>query len=565
MDSVEGIARFWVGEDQKAVAESLRDLEARNLLARRTIAGTDFYSLPEAAAPHTVTVPESEGGKRERGRILVVDDDPTVCELLERFLSDRGHLVESAARAEQALEQLNRSRFDLVVTDIKMPGMSGLELLAMAKRLDPVLEVVVVTAHATLETAIQALRRGAYDLITKPIPELETLYRAVERALEKRRLSIENRLLVQNLSTRNAELKETVSRLATVNEIGKATTGLMDLEETYSGLVQLVAQELNARRVSLFVEEPDTQTLTLAGAVGMTEGEPVRRPIRVGEGLAGRVAASQTPLLVQDIDKTDLKHLRAGGRYATTSFMISPLMLSYPIRYKHSRIGVINVADKQSGEPFTEKDLEFLSILTSQMAVAIENAHLVREMSGGYQRALAGLIEALEDLSQETRGHTARVVALATAIGKTLRLDPIRLKQLRQAATLHEIGRASARRARDDERGRASVSVWTSADALASERVLAPIASLRAVREIILRSADLFDRNEASLPTVQVGMPVEALILAVCETYDRLAAGAGPSSKRGQTALKGVREIIGTEDEAALVEAMYEALDKMEG
>src|SRR2546427_12580364 len=94
-----------------------------------------------------------------------------------------------------------------------MPGMSGLHVLQTVKQVSPGAEVIVVTAHASLDTAIQALRDGAYDLITKPLLELDVLYRVVDRALEKRRLAQENRMLVGSLQARNVELTETVARL----------------------------------------------------------------------------------------------------------------------------------------------------------------------------------------------------------------------------------------------------------------------------------------------------------------------------------------------------------------
>jgi len=259
--------------------------------------------------------------------------------------------------------------------------------------------------------------------------------------------------------------------------------------------------------------------MTLVASVGIPDEDGLRRTVRVGEGIAGRVAATQSPLLVQDIEKTELKTLRTGGKYSTASFMVTPLTVSYPIRYQRRRVGVINVSDKHSGEPFTEQDLEFLSTLASQMAVAIENARLVKEMEGGYLAALVAAIRAMEELRPETQGHSRRMAELAGEIARDLGLPEERVELAVRAAALHELGRLTAR---PEEQERAGgrlrpAAEWFPVAVMATERLLAPIASLRAVREIILRSADWFDASPA--PLGAGGVPVESRILAAAEEF----------------------------------------------
>ena len=584
MDSVEGIARFWVHEDKSVVERCLADLHSRGLLDRRSIAGTDFYSLPKpasrpaapqatppASAPGAIasgapadTARAAVSGGEIPGRILVVDDEPTVRKFLVAALTDAGHSVAVAENGAQAIELFKANPCDLVVTDVLMPGLSGLEVLQAIKRHSPATEVVVITAHATLETAIEALREGAYDLITKPLADLESLYRVVRRALERRRLSQENRLLVGNLQARNVELKETVARLAAVNEIGKATTGLLDMEELYDALVRLVAQQLKARRVSVLVSEPNSDTMSLVASVGITDQEALHRRVKVGEGIAGKVAEAQAPLLVQDIGKSDLKNLATAGRYSTSSFMITPLMVSYPIRYQRRRVGVINVSDKHSGDPFTEQDLEFLSTLSSQVAVAIENARLVKEMENGYLGALVALIRAAEDARPETRGHTKKVSDLATALAIALRLPEPRIELLMRAAALHAVGRLATQPgngARGKEKGEGA-DPWSPASVMAAERLLAPIASLRSAREIILHAADWFDVTPIPFGSERTGIPIESRILSVCEDFARLIGGNGPDPERARHALEAVRKRAGRKHDPEVVEALSRLLEQ---
>ena len=129
--------------------------------------------------------------------ILIVDDEPDMLGLLKRSLEpDLGCRVSTAASAEEALKQLAESAFDLVLADIRMPGMDGLELLEIVKRKNPDQTVVMMTAFGEIDTAVGAIRSGAYDFITKPF-EHDALVLRLEKALERSTLIRENQRLQQ--------------------------------------------------------------------------------------------------------------------------------------------------------------------------------------------------------------------------------------------------------------------------------------------------------------------------------------------------------------------------------
>jgi two-component system response regulator HydG len=132
------------------------------------------------------------------GTILVVDDDSANRVTLERLLGREGFDVSPAASGREGLEILRSRSVDLVLTDLKMPGMSGLDLLRAVRTLDPDVEVVVMTAYGTVETAVEAMKDGAYDFLSKPLRRLE-LVTTVKQALEKRALQLENRALRERL------------------------------------------------------------------------------------------------------------------------------------------------------------------------------------------------------------------------------------------------------------------------------------------------------------------------------------------------------------------------------
>jgi DNA-binding NtrC family response regulator len=121
--------------------------------------------------------------------ILVVDDDQAFLDLMAHHLRRKGHNVECALDGKEALHALqSKGPFYVLVTDLMMPGMSGLELLRLARKIDPNIEVIVITAAPSLEMAISAMREdGAFDYLTKPLDMMSELSLAVERAAEQSR------------------------------------------------------------------------------------------------------------------------------------------------------------------------------------------------------------------------------------------------------------------------------------------------------------------------------------------------------------------------------------------
>src|SRR5215207_1180074 len=124
-------------------------------------------------------------------RILVVDDEPAVLDACARALSRRRFEVQTAAGGAEAISRLGSEPFDLLLTDIKMPDIDGLELVRVARELDPDLPCVVLTGHGALDTAIDSIRLGVSGFVVKPFT-LQELMRAVDVPLEKARLAREN-------------------------------------------------------------------------------------------------------------------------------------------------------------------------------------------------------------------------------------------------------------------------------------------------------------------------------------------------------------------------------------
>ena len=138
---------------------------------------------------------------KPRAHILVVDDEINIRGALVTMLETKGHQVRGVATAEEGLEQLEAAPAELVITDLRMPGIGGMEFLRRLKETSPDTEVVVMTAYGSIDTAVEAMRCGAYDYLTKPI-DRERFPIVVDKALERHALTTENKQLRDRLETR---------------------------------------------------------------------------------------------------------------------------------------------------------------------------------------------------------------------------------------------------------------------------------------------------------------------------------------------------------------------------
>ncbi|OPX20419.1 MAG: response regulator [Desulfobacca sp. 4484_104] len=140
-------------------------------------------------------------------KILIIDDEPDMLIMLEMIITDKTpHQVVTTTNPLELPELLAQENFNLVITDLKMPAMDGIEVIDTVKNHDPEIPVVVITAFGTLESAEEAVHRGAYDFITKPFRKEQILV-AIERALEWQRITRENRELRDRMQSEKTAAK----------------------------------------------------------------------------------------------------------------------------------------------------------------------------------------------------------------------------------------------------------------------------------------------------------------------------------------------------------------------
>jgi signal transduction histidine kinase/DNA-binding response OmpR family regulator len=290
--------------------------------------------------------------------ILILEDNAEVRDRARRVLSDAGFYVHTAASAAEAIQAAQREPFDLLLADVYLPGLNGLEAFQQIRATRPDVAGVVMTGYSTWEMAMEALRAGFAGFLVKPFAP-EQLVSAVVAALEQEKLRREN-----------ARLRA----LVPLYEISNAFMGTTDLADLLRQIVATARQETQAEVVSLMLMDEDQRTLSIAAAEGLSPDILESPKLALGSGIAGWVAEHGEPLMIAEGLPLDPRVRQAMGKPQILS------ALSLPLRVRGQTIGVLNLSRLSGAEAFTQSDSELAAVLAGQAAVAIDQARLISEL-----------------------------------------------------------------------------------------------------------------------------------------------------------------------------------------
>jgi len=310
-------------------------------------------------------------------RIAVVDDELFFREAITDVLSAAGFACETAEDGAGALALAEDPAVGVMVLDVRMPGMDGIEVLSSLRDGRPDLQVLVLSASTDQETVLEALRLGAYDYLAKPLHD-EELVLAVRRAASSFAISADSRHLRGRLA-RLVSITEDLSRNA-------GRMGAQRAEYLRTAAVEAAAELLEAQRTSLLLRDESDDLagaaeLRVVAAVGLPEAIAQLDVTREGVGVAGRVAATGDALLVESRSRDGrFDEPPVAGRYESESFVVVPLHRRSPMdgvpdldpdssgRFEESVFGVLCATNPVARPSFGADDLALLRLLAGRLA-----------------------------------------------------------------------------------------------------------------------------------------------------------------------------------------------------
>jgi putative nucleotidyltransferase with HDIG domain len=324
--------------------------------------------------------------------------------------------VRTAEDGSSAVTELARTSYDMVISDLKMPKMGGLELLKEVSRVHPDTLTVIMTGFGTVETAIDAMKRGAYDYILKPF-KVEEIVHIVQRGLEKRRLAAENLRLREALS---------------LYKVSEAIAASLSLDEVIATVADSALHEVRADVVCTWLEDGEgsyfqrsiqhSTALGVSPRVGRLDADGVAARLRGGEQL--------------------VEH----GPRAAEFFSELPdrpvvSLAVVPLKVRERLLGWISVVSLTASRRFDEGQRKLLSIVASRAAAAIENARLYEDLQATFQQTIQSLARTIDKMDRYTAGHSERVARYAMALARWLGLPQDQIEIVRHSALMHDIGK----------------------------------------------------------------------------------------------------------------------------
>src|SRR5262245_25981769 len=303
--------------------------------------------------------------------ILIIDDSQQICSMLADYvLPELGYRSAIANTGRQGLNRLRQRLPDLILLDLQLPDISGLDLLRLIAQEGFDVPVILMTAHGSEGIAVEAFRLGARNYLIKPFSEAEARV-AIDAALRERRLNREKEQLTQNLQQR-------VQELTVLYSIGKSVSALLDLEELLVRIVEAGVYITRAEEGFLLLRDPNADELYLRAAKNLGEARAQRLRMPIEDTLAGQVIRTGKPIRLD-------KSKQGAPLKVKTGFLVRAI-LQVPLTVGDTTIGVLAVDNQQSERTFSENDQYLLSALADYAAIAIENARLYQQIKGSEER-----------------------------------------------------------------------------------------------------------------------------------------------------------------------------------
>lgn len=452
----------------------------------------------------------------KKENILIVDDDVLVLETMRDMLEAGGYRTRAVSSARKALSLVQEEGFDLLLTDIKMPEMDGLELVQELRRRTPEIVSILITGYASVATARTAIRQGVYDYLLKPFDRTE-LTAAVENALGRKRLSEEN-----------VRLKGLVSLL----QVSRAVAASSEYPELLEFIVRTAKEQTQSLGGSILLFDWTTQGVTMAAALGAWEYTALIANRILTKGVASLRAEIGEGLLLTDRESHPLREIlacrRLGSELSAPRLKGGEILL-LPIEVNEEVIGLLSVCREAEVRPLTEGELELLRILAAEVSVALRCKQSLSKTEDGCLACLRSIVSLVEGKLGHRRGHMERVARWSRQLGRRIGLTEEELEQVSLAASLHDLGKIGLEatlleKATKPEALSPEEQSQLRSHPVTADEMLAPLPFLAEVRAIIRHHHERWDGQgyPDGLAAKEITPTMHVVILA--NAYDNLTS-----------------------------------------
>jgi putative nucleotidyltransferase with HDIG domain len=430
--------------------------------------------------------------------ILVVDDEAVILDVLKDVLEYEGFVVGTAGNGEDAFNELRREHYDIVLTDLKMPGLDGIGLMQRVRNEGVPVKIIMMTGFGTVETAVEAMKKGAFDYILKPFKP-EDVVRLLRRAWDKLRLEREN-----------VALRETLGYY----ELSEALASGMPLSDQLQLIVEMVRENFGADGVGIATIDPkDTTKFLTRAATGVSVLAP-----RIDHLL--KHFKTDARLLAHGNEISQFLQTMRADEHTAQSFV------SAPLKVRGQTVGVLYALSVRTGHRFTEGQRKGLSVLSSRAASAIENARMHSDLRNTFTETIEGLARALEAKDPYTAGHSDRVAVYARLIAQSMGLPGTEIDRVYHGGLMHDIGKIGINLAvlnKPQKLTEAEYEMFKS-HTTKGKRIVEPISFLNHLIPFIYSHHEAWNGRGYPDGLAGLDIPFDGRLMAVADSYDAMTS-----------------------------------------
>ncbi len=447
-----------------------------------------------------------------QSRVLIVDDEVLVRDTLREILKRGGYEVVAVDGAAAALQEA-RKGFDLLLSDIKMPEMNGLELIEEFRKLCPEVVPLLITAYPSVETARSAVSQGAFNYITKPFDRGEILT-AVADALERKRLA-----------EKDSRLKE----LSGLYRVSQAVTTGKEQDELLDMILRVAIQQTKSSGGSILLFDPSGTGVSVAAAAGAWDRVAQIANAILGNDIDSLLAKTGEPLLFTDVENHPMLG-RVFSSYPSPEMLDSrpkgQEILLLPIEMEGRTIGFLNICREAEDELIADGDMKLLRILSAQLAICLESRKQFNNLEDSFISTLVSVASEVDHKSPYTEGHMERVAILSVELGRRIGLGQQQMRGLELGARLHDIGNISLSEAMLNKPDTLSIQEWqmVKLHPIIGDELLAPLGFLDEARQVVRHHHERLDGK--GYPDGLLGDEItpQVHIVVLADAYDAMTS-----------------------------------------
>jgi putative nucleotidyltransferase with HDIG domain len=444
---------------------------------------------------------------KEKKRILVVDDYlPTRRLIVDALNQSSQYEVNEAENGEEALQLFDKDNYDLVISDIMMPGMSGMDLLNRIREKNLFAAVIMITGNPTVDLTVKAIKKGAVDFLTKPFDVDDLLFKVDIHLRGKSLLSADSAQTVQE----QANLKDQSEELSKQGYIfDSIEDSPLDNDIIFEKIAALALKLVDGEVCSILLfDEQDKEfypKVVKGGSEGISKNYTHSFALKM---VFNEVIERKEAVMINSNDHPD----------------VSPSLICAPLMIRNSILGILSIRKKKNREIFNKKDLHHILSLTKRASLNLENKILYESIYSNIMDTLKSLISSVQARDHYTEEHSQRVTEMSLKIAAQMNCSVNDMESLKIAGVLHDVGKIAVPDSILLKPGKLTLEefIIIKNHPTIGENILRPVVLLEKERKIIQCHHERWDGKGYPLGIAGTEIPCLARILAVADSFDAM-------------------------------------------